>query len=66
MTDYTKEDHDLIVEIHTVLLGTNGQGGLCRQVDKNTRTIFKIWCAIIAILVSIGGSTFGIVKLIGG
>ncbi len=28
-----KTDHDMIVEIHTTLMGNNGQGGLCRQVE---------------------------------
>ena len=58
-----KTDHDRLVEVHAALLGVNGQGGLNRQVEKNTKAIFKLWCAIIAIGVSIGGGVFGIVKV---
>ena len=59
-----KTDHDRIVEMHTVLLGANGQGGLARQVEKNTKAITKLWLAIVAITVSIGGGVFGIVKAV--
>uniref|UniRef100_A0A6M3LRG3 Uncharacterized protein n=1 Tax=viral metagenome TaxID=1070528 RepID=A0A6M3LRG3_9ZZZZ len=58
-----KTDHDRLVEVHAALLGVNGQGGLNRQVEKNTKAIFKLWCAIIAIGVSIGGGVFGLVKV---
>ena len=61
-----KTDHDRLVEVHAALLGVNGQGGLNRQVEKNTKNIFKLWCAIIAIAVSIGGGVFGIIKTILG
>jgi len=59
-----KTDHDRIIEMHAALLGTNGQGGLFRQVEKNTKAIFRIWLAVIVILLSIGGGTFGIVKAV--
>ena len=29
-----KTDHDLIVEMHTVLLGANGSDGLVKEVSK--------------------------------
>jgi len=61
-----KTDHDRLVEVHAALLGVNGQGGLVRQVEKNTKAIFKLWCAIIVIGVSIGGGVFGIVKVVLG
>ncbi len=59
-----KEDHDRIIEMHAALLGTNGQGGLLRQVERNTKAIFRLWLAVVVIIISIGGGTFGIVKAV--
>lgn len=59
-----KSDHDMLIEIHSVLLGANGQGGLSRQVEINTKAIFKLWCAFIALATSIGGGIFGIIKAV--
>lgn len=62
-----KSDHDLLVEVHTMLLGTNGQGGLARQVEANTKAITKLWIAEAVIVASTGGGAYAIVqKLIGG
>jgi len=62
-----KTDHDLLLEVHGTLLGTNGQGGLCRQVDKNTKAISKLIIAVIVIGLTVGGGAWGIVsKLLGG
>lgn len=62
-----KTDHDLLMEIHTVILGANGHDGLCRQVAKNSREIFKLWLAIVAMGVGMGGGVYGIIKYaIGG
>ena len=38
-----KTAHDLITEIHSVLLGTNGQGGLCRDFEthKDSDLLFR-------------------------
>ena len=59
-----KTDHDRIVEIHSVLLGANGQGGLCRQVEKNTKAIFRLWIFVIVLSISVGGGAFGIVQAV--
>jgi len=66
-------DHDRIVEIHTTLLGQNGQGGLTRAVEaiskdvlENKRNIQKLWIAIAVIVTSMGGGIYGVVKLLGG
>lgn len=61
-----KTDHDRLVEIHAVLLGTNGQGGVCRQVEKNTRNIFKLWISMLILAGSIGGGSYGIIHAIVG
>ena len=62
----TKTDHDRIIEIHAVLLGTNGSPGLCRQVERNTKAIAKLWIAITALGVSIGGGAYGVITVIRG
>ncbi|MFA5276682.1 MAG: hypothetical protein WC417_07315 [Candidatus Omnitrophota bacterium] len=59
-----KSDHDRLVEIHATLLGSNGQGGLCRQVEKNAQAIFRLWLAVIILAMSIGGGVFGVVKAV--
>jgi L-serine deaminase len=61
-----KTDHDILTEIHTVLLGTNGTPGLCKQVEHNTKSINKLWICIAVIGSSIGGGAYGIVKLLIG
>ena len=61
-----KSDHDMLMDIHTVLLGTNGQGGLYRQVKDNTKNINRIWIVLAVLAASVGGGTWGIVnKLLG-
>lgn len=64
-------DHDRIVQMHAVLLGVNGQGGLARQVKHNTRNIEKnakaitrLLIGVVIIALSCGGSVFGIVKAV--
>ena len=57
-----KTDHDRLVEIHAVLLGANGQGGVARKVERNSKAIFRIWVAIVVLSVSAGGGAFGIIK----
>lgn len=49
-----KSDHDLLIEVHSVLLGSNGQDGLCRQVARNTKAISRLW-VILAIIVALSG-----------
>jgi len=66
MADYLKEDHDRLTEIHAVLLGVNGNPGLCKLVERNTKAIQKLWVAVIIIATSIGGGVYGIVELLKG
>ena len=61
-----KTDHDLIIEIHTVLLGTNGHNGIAKQVARNTKAITKLWIAITIIASSIGGGIYGIIEILKG
>ncbi len=64
MADRT--DHDLITEMHTVLLGTDGHIGLSKQVERNTKSINKLWIAIAIIASSVGGGVYGVVQLLIG
>jgi len=57
-----KTDHDILLEIHTTLVGVNGQGGLCRQVERNTKSINKLWIIVAVIAASIGGGGYGIIQ----
>ena len=59
-------DHDRLTQIHAVLLGVNGNPGLAKLVDRNTRSIQKLWIAIIIIATSIGGGVYGIIELLKG
>ena len=61
-----KTDHDKITEIHAVLLGVNGNPGLCKLVDRNTKMINKLWIAVIIIATSVGGGVYGIIELLRG
>jgi len=66
-------DHDRITEMHAVLLGVNGNPGLCKLVERNTklieinnRAIQKLWIAVIVIATSVGGGVYGIIELFKG
>jgi len=61
-----KDDHDKLTEIHAAIIGINGNPGLIKLVDRNTRAIQKLWIAIIIITTSIGGGVYGIVELLKG
>jgi len=61
-----RTDHDLIAEIHTVLLGTNGYNGVAKQVERNTKAITKLWIAIVIIASSMGGGIYGIIEILKG
>ena len=64
MNDLT--DHDKLTQIHAVLLGVNGNPGLCKLVDRNTKMINKLWVAVIVIATSVGGGVYGIIELLKG
>jgi len=59
-------DHDYIVQMHSVLLGVNGSPGLCKMVERNTRAITKLWIAVTIIATSIGGGVYGIIEILKG
>ena len=61
-----KTDHDLLIEIHTVLLGTDGHTGVAKQVERNTKAITKLWICTAIIASSIGGGAYGIIELLKG
>jgi len=61
-----KTDHDLLIEIHTVLLGTDGHTGVAKQVERNTKAITKLWIAIVFITSSVGGGIYGIIEILKG
>ena len=61
-----KSDHDLLTEMHTVLLGTDGHPGIAKQVDRNTKAITKLWIAITIIASSVGGGVYGIIEILKG
>ena len=64
MTELT--DHDRLTQIHAVLIGVNGNPGLVKLVDRNTKMINKLWIAIAIIATSIGGGVYGIIELLKG
>jgi len=66
MADYLKEDHDRLTEIHAVIIGVNGNPGLVKLVDRNTRAIQKLWIAVVIIATSIGGGVYGAIELLKG
>lgn len=57
-----KSDHDMITEMYGVLLGTEGQDGLCRRVSVLEKTVRNI-IIILALAAGMGGVGFGIDKL---
>jgi hypothetical protein len=64
-----KTDHDLIVTIYTILVGENGNPGLCQKVDKiadkvegNTKKIYILWAAIAVLVAGAGGGGYAVVS----
>lgn len=62
MTD--KSDHDLLLEIHTTLLGANGQGGLCRDYQATKADYYRFKRNITIVLCSGAGLSAVITGLI--
>ena len=54
-------------EFKTVLLGTNGQGGLVREVKSHNKKINRLELVIIGMVSSgfLGGSIMGLIKWLG-
>jgi hypothetical protein len=58
-----KQDHDMIVEMHAVLLGSNGQDGLCRRVGSLERRVTNL-IMVLSFLAGAGLLGTGIFELI--
>ena len=73
MADFTENDrgklddtHKTVIQLKTVLLGTNGDDGLVGQVKENTSRGVRN-SIIIALFMgtgAVGGSIFGIIQLL--
>lgn len=60
-----KTDHDILLEIHTMLLGTNGQGGLLRSHDALKKDYYKFKLVVIlALLVLAGAAGYSIPEIL--
>lgn len=61
-----KSDHDMLVEIHTVLLGTDGEDGLCarfKALSEQVRYLDRRFWLLVGTLAGSGviaGSWFGL------
>jgi len=55
--------HDDVLEVKQALKGYNGQIGLCKQVERNSKQITRIWITITALAVSIGGGIWGVIEI---
>ena len=67
------ETHDSMLEIKVVLLGKNGDTGLCGEVKQNSKSIrmlYKTVWIIVGIIITLsaifGSSIIGIEKLASG
>jgi len=67
------ETHNNMIKIKTVLLGTNGDEGLCGDVKQNTksiRTLYRTVWIIVGIIITLsaifGSSIISIEKLASG
>jgi hypothetical protein len=61
MTEFTAEDRKILVEIHTVLMGTNGFPGLCKDFEEHKKSdtkfrgvfyTFRLWGIICLVLLA--------------
>ncbi len=62
-----KTDHDMLLEIHTTLLGANGQGGLVRDYEATKGDYYKFKRNTIIVLcsgVGVGAVGTGIMELL--
>ncbi len=68
-----KSDHDMLIEIHAVLLGANGHKGLCEQFEEHKKSDgafrsdyykFKRWAiGVFCFLVGSGVITIGAINI---
>ena len=63
-----KTDHDLLTEIHSAVMGVNGQGGILRELKNHNGRIHRIELILAGMAGSglLGGGIFGLVKLFTG
>jgi len=57
----TKED---VAYIKIALKGYDGQEGLCKKVDRNSRSINKIYISLAVLAATTGGGAYGIIHAI--
>ena len=62
------ETHDTVIQLKTVLIGVNGQEGLVRKVEANSKRSTRNSIIIAAILGSgvLGGGIMGVIQLVSG
>lgn len=63
-----RTDHDLLIEIHSCLMGANGHGGLCKEVKDLKTDYYSFKKAVLAVfffLLGSGALGAGIWKLAG-
>jgi len=63
-----QETYDSVIKIKTALVGLDGQGGLVRQVNNNTKKVNRLNIIIAGLVGSgvLGGGIVGIIKLLTG
>ena len=62
----SNEQKESLVEIKTVLKGYNGNEGLCKKVNNNSKAINKLWIMVAILGTSLGGSAYGIIRALMG
>lgn len=60
-----QESHDLMLELRTMLVGKDGQDGLCKRVDSHAKRIRTIEI-MLAFAAGGGGLAAGVIHLTGG
>jgi len=65
LAEKIEETHDAVIELKTLLKGTNGSPGICDQVESNRKRIRHIEL-LLAFAAGGGGLTVVLTKLVGG
>jgi len=66
MATFTQKDRDMLIEMHTSLVGINGQEGLIKRVTKLWGSHYALkrkFYALIAFLLGSGAITTGILYI---
>ena len=53
-------------EVSQLMKGYNGQDGLIKQVQNNSKAIIKIWITLAVLIASTGGGAFAILQALIG